>query len=240
MIIFSTICYFFLTKNYIINQKITFFENSILILIATFGLMLFSMSYHLITLYLTIEVQSLCFYILTMSQRNSILSVEASLKYFILGSIASSFILLGSSFIYGLLGTLNFGQIYLILSNITFLDNIAFLNACSISFLFIFIGLFFKIGAAPFHLWLPDVYEGAPTNITLFFATVPKLAFLSILIRFIFDVLGDISIFFSNIFLIISILSILIGSFASVQQVKIKRLLAYSSISHIGFILLGF
>jgi|LakMenEpi03Aug12_release.lakeMendotaPanAssembly.Ray.scaffolds.fasta_scaffold259647_2 NADH-quinone oxidoreductase subunit N len=239
LIICTIICYI-IQSNYIIQQKIFLFEINILILISLLGLMLLVSSYNFITLYLAIELQSLSFYILTASKKKSPLAVEAALKYFILGSIASSFILYGSSIIYGTCGSLNFGNIYLILSNIYFLENINLIIGILIGFLFILVGIFFKIGAAPFHHWLPDVYEGSPNNITSFFAITPKIAYIGILIRFLFDILIDISFFFETIFYICAILSMLIGSLSSIQQKKIKRLLAYSSISHIGFILIGF
>jgi NADH-quinone oxidoreductase subunit N len=239
LIICTILCYI-IQINYIIKQKMFLFEINILILISLLGLMLLVSSFNLITLYLAIELQSLSFYILTASNRKSPLAVEAALKYFILGSISSSFILFGSSLIYGVFGFLNFGNIFLILSNIYYIENINLIIGALHGFLFIFIGLLFKIGTAPFHFWLPDVYEGSPNNITIFFAIVPKIAFIAILIRFIFDILIDISSFFEIIFYIGSILSMFIGSLASLQQKKIKRLLAYSSISHIGFILIGF
>ncbi|KDO15675.1 NADH dehydrogenase subunit 2 (mitochondrion) [Saprolegnia parasitica CBS 223.65] len=239
LIICTILCYIIQT-NYIIKQKMFSFEINILILISLLGLMLLVSSFNFITLYLAVELQSLSFYILTASKRKSPLAVEAALKYFILGSIASSFILFGSSLIYGVFGSLNFGNIFLILSNVYYIENIDLIIGALNGFLFIFIGLFFKIGAAPFHFWLPDVYEGAPNNVTAFFAIVPKIAFIGILIRFVFDILIDISSFFEIIFYISAISSMFIGSLAALQQKKIKRLLAYSSISHVGFILIGF
>ena len=240
ILILSTIICFLIQQQYLIQQKINLYEINILILIALLGLMLLISSNHFITLYLAIELQSLSFYILTSTQRKSILSIEAGLKYFILGSIASGFILFGSSIIYAITGSLNFNNIFLILSNINFLDNINILISLSYGLIFILVGILFKIGAAPFHFWLPDVYEGAPNNISSFFAIVPKIAFIGILIRLFFDIFSNISYFFEIFFYIISFLSMLIGALSSLQQKKIKRLLAYSSISHIGFILIGF
>ena len=237
ILIYTTIIIFFIQQNYIIQQKILRFENTILILISLLGLMLLSSSYNLISLYLAIELQSLCFYILTASQRKSILAAEASLKYFVLGAIASSFILFGSSIIYGSLGSLNFSDIFLIISNI---NNINHLISVFYGLLFILIGLLFKTGAAPFHLWLPDVYEGSPNNITSFFALVPKIAYIGLFIRFFFDIFNNISYFFEPLLYFCALSSIIIGSFFSLQQKKIKRFLAYSSITHVGFILMGF
>lgn len=240
ILILSTIICFSIQQKYLIQQKIHSYEINILILIALLGLMLLISSNHFITLYLAIELQSLSFYILTSTQKKSILSIEAGLKYFILGSIASGFILYGSSIIYAIIGSLNFNHIFLILSNINFIENTNLLLSLSYGFIFILIGLVFKLGAAPFHFWLPDVYEGAPNNISSFFAIVPKIAFIGILIRLFFDVFSHISYFFELFFYIISFFSMLIGALSALQQKKIKRLLAYSSISHVGFILIGF
>nr|YP_010394040.1 NADH dehydrogenase subunit 2 [Peronospora belbahrii]DAZ88048.1 TPA_asm: NADH dehydrogenase subunit 2 [Peronospora belbahrii] len=240
ILILSTIICFLIQQKYLIQQKINLYEVHILILISLLGLMLLISSNHFITLYLAIELQSLSFYILTSTQKKSILSIEAGLKYFILGSIASSFILFGSSIIYAITGSLNFSNIFLILSNINFLYNINILISLSYGLIFILVGILFKIGAAPFHFWLPDVYEGAPNNISSFFAIVPKLAFIGVLIRLFFEIFVNMSYFFEIFFYIISFFSMLIGSLSALQQKKIKRLLAYSSISHIGFILMGF
>ena len=240
ILILSTIICFLTQQQYLLQQKINLYEITILILIALLGLMLLISSNHFVTLYLAIELQSLSFYILTSTQKKSILSIEAGLKYFILGSIASGFLLFGSSIIYAIMGSLNFKNIFLILSNINFLDNINLLISLSYGLIFILVGILFKIGATPFHFWLPDVYEGAPNNISSFFAIVPKIAFIGILIRLFFDVFSNISYFFEIFFYILSFLSMLIGSLSALQQQKIKRLLAYSSISHVGFILIGF
>lgn len=240
ILIITTIISFLIQKNYITQQKINSYEMQILILISLLGLMILVSSNHFITLYLAIELQSLSFYILTALQRKSIFSIEAALKYFILGSIASGFILFGSSLLYGILGSLNFSHLFLIISNINFLENSDILLGLIYSITFILIGILFKIGAVPFHFWLPDVYEGSPNNITFFFAVVPKIAFINILIKFYFDIFSNFSYFIESFFLIISFLSMFIGSISALQQKKIKRLLAYSSISHIGFILIGF
>jgi NADH-quinone oxidoreductase subunit N len=201
VLIFCTIICFWAQKEYILNQKITFFEKNILFLISLLALMLLVSSNHFITLYLAIELQSLSFYILTASQKQSVFSIEAALKYFILGSIASGFILFGSSIIYILTGSLNFSNLQLLLLNINFLKNIPFLIGLLYEITFIFAGIFFKIGAAPFHFWLPDVYEGAPNNVTTFFAIVPKISFLGLVIHLFFDSFYAISFFLFLFFL---------------------------------------
>lgn len=240
ILIISTIICLFIQKNYILSQKITFFEKNILFIISLLALMLLVSSNHFITLYLAIELQSLSFYILTGSQKQSVFSIEAALKYFILGSIASGFILFGSSILYILTGSLNFSTIELLLLNINFLKNVPFLLGLLYGFTFIFSGIFFKIGAAPFHFWLPDVYEGAPNNVTTFFAIVPKIAFLGLIIHLFFETFYPISFFYTYFFYISALLSMFIGALSSLKQKKLKRLLAYSSISHVGFILIGF
>ena len=240
IILLITILYFIVSTPYFINQKLISHEISIIILIATFGLMLLTMSYSFLTLYITLEIVSLSFYILAITQRNSYFSNEASLKYFILGAIASGFILLGMSYIYSIFGSLNFGQITILLINTSFDITINKLT-CLTSISFILVGLFFKLGVAPFHAWLPDVYEGTPTNITLFFATAPKLVFLSILYRLFFDLFyQNLAFHFSEFFLFFALFSIIIGTFSAIKQKKIKRLLAFSSINHMGFILINF
>jgi NADH-quinone oxidoreductase subunit N len=240
VLILSTIFFFCIQKNFNKNNKILSFEYLVLIIISLLGLMLLTSSYNLISVYLAIEIQSLCFYILSAYQRKSIFSSEASLKYFILGAIASGFILFGSSIVYGSTGSLNFGNFLLIFSNINEYNNITLITAVFYGFLMIIIGLFFKIGAAPFHFWVPDVYEGSSNNTTAFFSIVPKISIIGLLVRIFFDICGDISFFFETFIYICSFLSIIIGSFATLQQKNIKRLLAYSSIGHVGFILIGF
>jgi NADH-quinone oxidoreductase subunit N len=240
ILILSTIVCFLIQEKYLIQQKINSYEINILMLISLLGLMILISSNHFISLYLAIELQSLSFYILTASQKRSIISIEAALKYFILGSIASGFILFGCSILYGIIGSLNFNSTFIFISNIDFLKNTNLLFGIIYSLIFITSGILFKIGAAPFHFWLPDVYEGAPNNVTSFFAIVPKIAFIGILIRFFFDIFFNISFFFELFFYIISLFSMVIGALSALQQKKIKRLLAYSSISHVGFIFIGF
>lgn len=240
VLILSTLVWFLVQQDYLIQQKINFYEIHILILIALLGLMVLISSNHFITFYLAIELQSLSFYVLASMQRKSVLSVEAGLKYFILGSIASGFILYGSSILYGILGSLNFSSIFLIISNINFLNHTDILISLIYAFFFVVVGILFKIGASPFHFWLPDVYEGAPNNISAFFAIVPKISYIGILIRLYFNIFFPISYFFEVFFYCVSFLSMVVGSLSSLQQNKIKRFLAYSSISHVGFILIGF
>ena len=186
ILVISTLFCLLIQQKFLIKFKIHFYEIIILILISLLGLILLVSTNNFILLYLAIELQSLSFYILTASQRQSIFSIEAALKYFILGSIASSFILFGSSIFYGITGSLSFNHLFLILTNIDFIKYPDLLYAFLYGFLFIISGICFKIGIAPFHFWLPDVYEGSPNSITAFFAIVPKTAFWALLIRFYF------------------------------------------------------
>jgi NADH-quinone oxidoreductase subunit N len=239
-IVVSLILYFILQQESALNKNYNYFEDNIIILISVVGMLLLCSTYNLILLYLAIELQSLSFYILAGSKRNSPISTEAALKYFILGAIGSGLILYGISIIYGISGSVNLGNIFLLITHINQFEYLAFLISFFYGLLFLSTGLLFKLGAAPFHAWLPDVYEGSPKHITLFFTTLPKITLICLLLRLFLDIGEDISIFFSSFFYFCSVSSIFIGSLVALQQKKIKRLLAYSSISHIGFILIGF
>jgi NADH-quinone oxidoreductase subunit N len=240
-IILASILCLLSIQEYLDDQKINSFEYILLILFAIFGVILLCCSNDLITAYLAIEVQSLSFYLLAAYKKNSIFSTESGLKYFVLGAFSSSMFLLGTSFMYGAVGTTNFEDykdlfIYLSPGNVL---NQNF-NLLQFGFLFLLISLFFKLALAPFHIWSPDIYEGSLTSSTIFFAIVPKIGLFSLLIRlFQCSFYG----FIDNwryCFVIIAILSIIVGSFAGLEQRKIKSLLAYSSISHMGYSLLAF
>ena len=227
-------------RKYLINYNLLKFETSIFMLIVLLGLAIINSSYHFIILYLGLELQSLSFYILASSNTKSIFSSEAAIKYFILGAIASGFILYGISIIYLISGTLNFGNLSCILLNVNKIYNLKIFLSLFYGLLFFLIGLLFKLGAYPFHNWLPDVYEGSPSNVTALFSIVPKTIIFGLIIRLFYTIFYDIFEFFEIIFYFCALFSILFGSFVSLYQKKIKRLLAYSSITHTGFILLGF
>jgi NADH-quinone oxidoreductase subunit N len=192
-------------------------------------------------MYLAIELQSLCFYVVTNLKFYSNFSIEAGLKYFILGAVSSSFILFGSSLLYGFTGITNFLDLTLLL-NCFSLENYKFYYyECSlIGIIFIYCGLLFKIGIVPFHIWVSDIYEGAPTNITFFFAIVPQISILTLLIRlniiFILTYLKYLYFFF----MFLSMLTIAVGTLGAIYQTKLKRIIAYSSISNMGYLLSGF
>jgi NADH-quinone oxidoreductase subunit N len=212
------------------------FELIILLLFAITGILLLVSSFNFISIYLAIELQSFCLYILAALNRNSEFSTEAGLKYFILGALSSGLFLFGFSLIYGFTGIMNLNSLFQFLS----VNNNNMISGINLASIFIIVGLFFKLSAVPFHLWAPDIYEGSPTSITVFFAIVPKIGILALLTRFTY--LGFYDIFYSwqELLIISSICSILFGGFGALIQLKLKRLLAYSAIGHIGYILMGF
>jgi NADH-quinone oxidoreductase subunit N len=201
--------------------------------------MLLVSSFDLISLYLAIEMQSLCLYALAASKKDSTFSTEAGLKYFILGSFSSALLLFGISIIYGITGTTNFENLYLLLAG----PNETLLNLESsviIGLIFISAAFFFKIAAAPLHMWSPDVYEGSPVSSTIFFAVIPKIALFSVFLRLFQNVFSNFHDFFLLATVFFALFSVTIGSFVALRQKKLKRLLAYSSISHVGYMLLAF
>jgi NADH-quinone oxidoreductase subunit N len=239
ILLISTICCLFIFEDNLIRQQINNFEYFILILCAVLGLLFLISSYDLISLYLAIEMQSLCLYVLAASKKNSSFSTEAGLKYFLLGSFSSALLLFGMSILYGCTGTTNFENFTLLLSGVD-LDNFSTTSSISNALLFVGAAFFFKIAAAPFHMWSPDVYEGSPTSSTIFFAVIPKIALFAVFIRMfqtVFSSFEDTLLIMSIFF---SICSVIVGSFAALKQRKLKRLLAYSSVSHVGYLLLAF
>lgn len=212
------------------------FEFFSVFLISILSMFLVISSSDLLTLYISIEMQSLSMYILAASKQSSIFSIEAGLKYFVLGTVASGFLLIGSSIFYGYTGITRFIEFSSFLQygfSISLFDMIFF------SLILILISFLFKFSAAPFHIWSPDVYEGSPTIITFFFSLVPKIVLLGLLIRLSFDVFLTLEKNWKIFFFYSSILSLLIGGLSGIFQYKIKRLLAYSSIANVGFFLAG-
>jgi NADH-quinone oxidoreductase subunit N len=193
----------------------------------------------MLSLYLAIEMQSLCLYVLAAAKKDSSFSTEAGLKYFILGSFSSALLLFGISFLYGCTGTTNFDNFHLLFAGI---DAETFLLTASVekALICIMAAFFFKIAAAPFHMWSPDVYEGSPTSSTIFFAVIPKIALFAVFLRLFQAVFVSFEEFFLFALAFFSIASVTIGSFVALRQKKLKRLLAYSSISHVGYLLLAF
>ena len=219
------------SKDYIKKNNIDKIEYPIIILASTIGMMLMISSYDLIIFYLGLELQSLCLYILASFKRDDLRSTEAGLKYFVLSALASGLLLYGCSLIYGFTGSTNFE----IISN-----NLDEANTGAVfGIVFILVGLAFKVSAVPFHMWTPDVYEGSPTSVTSFFALIPKIAALSVFIRFMYVPFINVIDQWQTIIVFISIASMILGAVAAIGQNNIKRLVAYSSIGHMGYALAG-
>lgn len=191
-----------------------------------------------LVLYLGLELQALSLYVLATSRVNSTFSTEAGLKYFVMGSFASCLLLFGISIVYGLSGLVNFNEINAFLLLSLSYHNVEF-SGFLLAFLFIAIGLLFKVGAVPFHSWVPDVYTGVPLVISMFFSVVPKIAAWVLLVRLSASCFLVYISFFSSFFAIVGVVSLLVGVFGGVYQTSLKRLLAYSAISHTGYLLLG-
>ena len=245
-VVLATIALLFLLLGYIKTNKFYFYEYVILILLALLGIIGIISANDLITMYLAIEMQSLALYVLAASKKNSEYSSEAGLKYFILGAISSGFLLFGSSLIYGFTGTTNFEVLTKLFCG--FPVNFAEIISPSIllvnkgiifGIIFIISGLLFKLAAAPFHMWSPDVYEGSPTIVTTFFVITPKIAIFTLLIKLLIIVFYDFIEIWQQIIVFSAICSLLIGAFTALPQKRLKRLLAYSSITHVGFMLIG-
>jgi NADH-quinone oxidoreductase subunit N len=194
----------------------------------------------LLALYMSIELMSLSFYILASYKRNSEFSGEAGLKYFILGAFSSGLLLFGISLIYGFTGLTNFEELAKVLTGINSMTNTVSYSGILAGLLFLSISLLFKLAAAPFHMWSPDVYEGAPTPVTAFFSIVPKMAIFALLLRMFCSTFYDFLGFWQPIFLYTGVLSMIVGSLGALYQKKIKRLMAYSGIANVGYMLIGF
>jgi NADH-quinone oxidoreductase subunit N len=209
------------------------FEYPVLIMLATLGMMLMVSANDMIALYLGLELQSLALYVVAAINRDNLRSTEAGLKYFVLGALSSGMLLYGISLVYGYTGNVGFPQIAAALSEGERSLGLVF------GLVFVLAGLAFKISAVPFHMWTPDVYEGAPTPVTAFFAAAPKMAAMALLVRVTMGAFEPIAADWQQIIVFIAIASMVLGSVAAIGQKNIKRLLAYSSIGHMGFALVG-
>ena len=211
--------------------KIFQIEYPILILSSILGMIVMISSNDLIVFYIGLELQSLALYVLAAFNRDNVKSSEAGLKYFVLSALSSGLLLYGCSLIYGFSGTTNFDEISIIMNN----DN----YGLTFGIVFILVGLAFKISAGPFHMWAPDVYEGSPTSVTLFFALAPKIAAITVFIRFLYIPFINIIDQWQPIIVFLSIASMVFGAIAAIGQKNLKRLIAYSSIGHMGYALAG-
>lgn len=215
------------------SEQLDRFEFPVLLTLATLGMMLLISANDLIALYLGLELMSLALYVVAAINRDSLRSTEAGLKYFVLGALSSGMLLYGMSLVYGFTGNTGFDNIAAVLTAETRSLGVVF------GLVFILAGLAFKISAVPFHMWTPDVYEGAPTPVTAFFAAGPKVAAMAIFVRIVTDAFMPVFADWQQVVVFISIASMLLGSFAAIGQKNIKRLMAYSSIGHMGYALVG-
>ena len=220
-----------ISTNYLKTFKIFKIEYPILILSSVLGMMVMISSNDLIVFYMGLELQSLALYVLATFNRDQLKSSEAGLKYFVLSALSSGLLLYGCSLIYGFTGSTNFNVIANQLNSSEYM--------ITFGIVFILVGLAFKISAVPFHMWAPDVYEGSPTSVTLFFTMVPKIAALTVFIRFLYVPFLNLIDQWQMILIFLSIASMLFGAIAAIGQTNIKRLIAYSSIGHIGYTLAG-
>ena len=220
-----------ISSNYLKISQIMKIEYPILILSSVLGMMIMISSNDLIVFYMGLELQSLALYVLATFNRDQLKSSEAGLKYFVLSALSSGLLLYGCSLIYGFTGSTNFDLISEKLNSSDY--------ALTFGIVFILVGLAFKISAVPFHMWAPDVYEGAPTSVTLFFTMVPKIAALTVFIRFLYVPFLNLINQWQMILIFLSIASMLFGAIAAIGQTNLKRLVAYSSIGHVGYTLAG-
>ena len=220
-----------LSREFLADPSRPIFEYSILVLLSTLGMMVLISAGDLITLYLGLELMSLSLYVVAASNRDNAKSTEAGLKYFVLGALSSGMLLYGASLVYGFTGTVSFAGI----------AAGAKTGGIGIIFglVFVLAGLCFKVSAVPFHMWTPDVYEGAPTPVTAFFASAPKVAAMAVFVRATLTAFPGIVTQWQQIVVFVAIASMALGSFAAIGQNNIKRLMAYSSIGHMGFALVG-
>ena len=231
MILISSLFVLNSSKNYILDNKLGKFEYPIIILLSILGMFFMVSSNDIILFYLGLELQSLSLYILASMDRDNLKSSESGIKYFVLSALSSGLLLYGCSLLYGFTGSTNFDLIADQLNK----DN----TGAVFAMVFILVGLAFKVSAVPFHMWTPDVYEGAPTAITSYFAVVPKVAGFAVLIKFMLIPFSNIIAEWQTIIIFMSISSMILGAVAAIGQKNIKRLLAYSSIGHIGYALAG-
>lgn len=220
------------------EESLNAFESIILILLSTCSMLFMISAYDLIAMYLAIELQSLCFYVIAASKRDSEFSTEAGLKYFILGAFSSGILLFGCSMIYGFTGVTNFEELAKIFTGYEITLFGAQSSGIFMGILFIAVGFLFKITAVPFHMWAPDVYEGSPTLVTAFFSIAPKISILANMVRVFIYSFYDPT--WQQLFFFCSIASMILGALAAMAQNKVKRLLAYSSIGHVGYLFIGF
>ena len=232
-ILLSAAAVLMMSVNYMKTRGLLRFEYPVLVALSVVGMMMMVSAGDLMSLYMGLELQSLALYVVASLRRDSVKSTEAGLKYFVLGALSSGLLLYGASLVYGYAGTTQFAGIITVAqsgqTSVGLLFGIVFLIS----------GLAFKVSAVPFHMWTPDVYEGAPTPVTAFFATAPKVAAMALFARVLHDAFGNAVADWSQIVALLSVLSMFLGGIAAIGQTNIKRLMAYSSIAHMGYALIG-
>ncbi|PKP71203.1 MAG: NADH-quinone oxidoreductase subunit NuoN [Alphaproteobacteria bacterium HGW-Alphaproteobacteria-4] len=222
-----------MSADYLERRNLMRFEYPILVLLAVVGMMMMISAGDLMALYMGLELQSLSLYVMAAMRRDSAKSTEAGLKYYVLGALSSGILLYGASLVYGFAGTTSFAGILSVAQEGHLSLGLLF------GLVFLITGMAFKVSAVPFHMWAPDVYEGSPTPVTAFFATAPKMAAMAMFARLVFDAFGGVVGDWTQIVVLLSVASMFLGAFAAIGQKNIKRLMAYSSIGHMGFALVG-
>ncbi|MCY4540861.1 MAG: NADH-quinone oxidoreductase subunit NuoN [Rhodobacteraceae bacterium] len=243
MILLSASVVLFISRDFLSRERLAKFEFPVLVGFAVLGMMVMVSANDLIVLYLGLELQSLSLYVLAAFHRNSVRSTEAGLKYFVLGALSSGLLLYGASLVYGFAGTTSLPGIAAAMSP----EGLAAQSPAGVNksigllfgMAFMIVALAFKVAAAPFHMWTPDVYEGSPTPVTALFSTAPKVAALVLLARLLTTGFGNVVADWQNIIAAVSVLSMFVGAITAIGQTDIKRLMAYSSIAHMGFALMG-
>jgi len=230
-----TILVFVYSRDYLVDHSIYKGEYYVLGLFATLGMMIMISAHSFLLVYLGLELLSLSLYSMIAFNRNSLRASESAMKYFVLGAMASGLLLYGISIFYGITGTLDINELAVAVNAQTWNHPVAL----SFALTFIVVGLCFKLGAVPFHMWLPDIYQGSPTSVTLFIGTAPKIAGFAMAIRLLVDGLGELQVEWSQMLMVLAVASMALGNIVAIAQTNFKRMLAYSTISHVGFILLG-
>ncbi|MEO5703055.1 MAG: NADH-quinone oxidoreductase subunit NuoN [Gammaproteobacteria bacterium] len=234
-----TAAVFLYSRVYLRSRELDKGEYYVLGLFAVLGMMVMVSAHSLLTIYLGLELMSLSLYSMVALQRDSAVASEAAMKYFVLGALASGLLLYGMSLLYGVTGSLDIAEISHNIGQNAGVESTSSNIVLIFGLVFVLIGMMFKLGAVPFHMWIPDVYHGAPTSVTLFISSAPKLAAFAILMRLLVDGLGELHGQWAGMLVILSILSMGVGNIIAIAQSNLKRMLAYSTISHVGFLLLG-
>jgi NADH-quinone oxidoreductase subunit N len=229
-----TVVVFVFARDYLLVRGIERGEYYVMGMISLLGMMVLASAYDMVSLFMGLEIMSLALYAMIAMHKNSSTAVEAAIKYFVLGAMATGLLLYGMSLIYGVVGSLRLDQIY---QAVSIAEPTLVL---SMGLVFVIVGLAFKFGIAPFHMWVPDVYHGSPTGITIFLAAAPKIAAFALMFRLLIEGLESTIVEWQSLLIILAVVSLLVGNIIAIAQTNLKRMLAYSAISHMGFVLMGF